>query len=166
MIETMTSQNIDLSSWGTLYIPSFMKIYFRHSKVEKGDTQTHRQHGDCISLYSFFQNKERTPYANPKCCGEKLCSCITCRQIFCICVCQINMFKAKRILTFRHGAFISNFQLLQAIIVIYLWNEWELVHLQWFSCHTCSMDWDTEELNPDLYVFISTHYMYVHSWAI
>jgi hypothetical protein len=24
-----------------------------------GDTQTHRQHGDHIRLFSFFQNKER-----------------------------------------------------------------------------------------------------------
>jgi hypothetical protein len=32
----------------------------RHSKVVKGYTQTHRQHGDCISLILFFLNTEIT----------------------------------------------------------------------------------------------------------
>jgi hypothetical protein len=32
------------------YIPSFIKI----SKVNTGDTQTHRQHGDLMSLFLFF----------------------------------------------------------------------------------------------------------------
>jgi hypothetical protein len=28
------------------------------SKVDRRDTQTHRQHGDCISLLLFFRNRE------------------------------------------------------------------------------------------------------------
>jgi hypothetical protein len=40
----------------------FHKDRFMHSKVDKvGYTNTHRQHGDCISLLLFFQNKERRP---------------------------------------------------------------------------------------------------------
>jgi hypothetical protein len=42
-----------------IYIPSFIKIGSgRHSKVDKGDTQTHRQNGDRVSLILFIQNKE------------------------------------------------------------------------------------------------------------
>jgi hypothetical protein len=29
-----------------------------HSKADMRDTQTYRPHGDAISLFSFFQNKE------------------------------------------------------------------------------------------------------------
>jgi hypothetical protein len=39
-------------------IYKFHKDCFRHSKVYRGDSQTHRQHGDLISLLLFFQNKE------------------------------------------------------------------------------------------------------------
>jgi hypothetical protein len=40
------------------YIPSFMKIgSVIHNLI--GGTQRHRQHGDCISLFLFFQSKER-----------------------------------------------------------------------------------------------------------
>jgi hypothetical protein len=34
------------------------KDWFSHSKDDWWDTQTYRQHGDCICLLSFFQNKE------------------------------------------------------------------------------------------------------------
>jgi hypothetical protein len=37
---------------------SFMKTWFRHSKVDKGETHTHRQYGDCISLLLVFRNKK------------------------------------------------------------------------------------------------------------
>jgi hypothetical protein len=47
-----------MGSGAMIYIPYFMKIGFRHSKVNKGNSQTHRQHGDRISLLSLFQNKE------------------------------------------------------------------------------------------------------------
>jgi hypothetical protein len=33
----------------------FHKDWFSHSKVDRGETQTHRQHGDRLSL--LFQNK-------------------------------------------------------------------------------------------------------------
>jgi mevalonate pyrophosphate decarboxylase len=35
----------------------YTKDWFRHSKVDRGDMQTHRQHGDFISLILFSQNK-------------------------------------------------------------------------------------------------------------
>jgi hypothetical protein len=36
----------------------FHKDWFRHSEVEKGNLQIHRQHGDLISLVLSFQKKE------------------------------------------------------------------------------------------------------------
>jgi hypothetical protein len=36
----------------------YHKDGFSHSKVDKGDTQIHRQHGDRISLLLFFLNKK------------------------------------------------------------------------------------------------------------
>jgi hypothetical protein len=36
----------------------FHKDWFRHSKFNRGETQTHREHGDGISLLLFFQNTE------------------------------------------------------------------------------------------------------------
>jgi hypothetical protein len=36
----------------------FHKVWFRHSKVDRGDTHTDTQQGDLIGLVSFFQNKE------------------------------------------------------------------------------------------------------------
>jgi hypothetical protein len=36
----------------------FHKDWFMHAKLNRGDTETYRQHGDLISLLSFFQNKE------------------------------------------------------------------------------------------------------------
>jgi hypothetical protein len=43
---------------GVINIRSFIKIWFRHSKVNRGDTQTHKECRDHISLLLFFQNKE------------------------------------------------------------------------------------------------------------
>jgi hypothetical protein len=37
---------------------SFTKIGSGIQKLIEGDTQTHRQHGDRISLLYFFRNKE------------------------------------------------------------------------------------------------------------
>jgi hypothetical protein len=49
----------EMSSGATLYIPSFSKIVSGIQKLmDEGDTQTHREHGDCISLLLFFNNKE------------------------------------------------------------------------------------------------------------
>jgi hypothetical protein len=36
----------------------FHKDWFSYSKVNMGDTQTHRQHGDRISLLLLIQSKE------------------------------------------------------------------------------------------------------------
>jgi hypothetical protein len=41
-----------------IYIPSFIKIGSGIQMMTEGDSQTHRQHGDLISLLLFFQNKE------------------------------------------------------------------------------------------------------------
>jgi hypothetical protein len=38
-------------------IPSVGEDWFRHSKIDKRDTQTHRQPGDRISIISFFFSK-------------------------------------------------------------------------------------------------------------
>jgi hypothetical protein len=46
---------IEMSSGAMIY--KFHKDWLRHSKVHKGDTQTHTLHGDRISLL-FLQNKE------------------------------------------------------------------------------------------------------------
>jgi hypothetical protein len=40
----------EMGSGVMIYIPSFIKIWFSHSKFDKGDIQTHRQHGNRISL--------------------------------------------------------------------------------------------------------------------
>jgi hypothetical protein len=46
-----------MRSGALIYIPSFIRI---GSDIQKliGATQTHRQHGDSISLLSFFSKKE------------------------------------------------------------------------------------------------------------
>jgi hypothetical protein len=36
----------------------FYKDWFKHLKVNSGDSQTQRQYGDSISLILFFQNEE------------------------------------------------------------------------------------------------------------
>jgi hypothetical protein len=41
-----------------IYIPSFIMIGSGIQKLIKGDSQTQRQHGDCVSLLLFFQNEE------------------------------------------------------------------------------------------------------------
>jgi hypothetical protein len=45
----------EMGSGATIYIPSFIKIGSGIKKLIKGDTQTHRQHGDLISLLLFFK---------------------------------------------------------------------------------------------------------------
>jgi hypothetical protein len=40
---------------GSAFMISFHKDWFRHSKVDRGDSQTHRQYGDLISLFYFFK---------------------------------------------------------------------------------------------------------------
>jgi hypothetical protein len=40
---------------------NFYKYWFRHSKVNVADTQTHRQHGDRTRVLLFLQTKENRP---------------------------------------------------------------------------------------------------------
>jgi hypothetical protein len=49
---------VEMGSGAVIYIPSFIKIGSGILKLMRGDSQTHRQHEDRISLLSFFQNKE------------------------------------------------------------------------------------------------------------
>jgi hypothetical protein len=44
---------VEVGSGATIYIPSFIKIGSGIQKLIRGDTQTHRQHGD-INLPLFF----------------------------------------------------------------------------------------------------------------
>jgi hypothetical protein len=49
----------EMGSGAMIYIPSLIKIVSGIQKLMRGDSQTHRQHGDRISLLKNFQNKER-----------------------------------------------------------------------------------------------------------
>jgi hypothetical protein len=54
---------IETGSSAMIYVPSFIKIGSGVHKLtgeihRHTDAQTHRQHGDRISLLSFFQNEE------------------------------------------------------------------------------------------------------------
>jgi hypothetical protein len=49
---------VEMDSGAKIYIQNFVKIGSAIQKFIGGDTQTHRQHGDRISLLLFFQNKE------------------------------------------------------------------------------------------------------------
>jgi hypothetical protein len=48
---------VEMGLGAVIYIPSFVKIGPGIQKLKEG-TQTHRQHGDRISLLLFFKNKE------------------------------------------------------------------------------------------------------------
>jgi hypothetical protein len=58
---------IEMNSGATICIPSFIKIVSGIQKLmDGGDTQTHRKHGDCISLLLFFKHKEtKLKYISP-----------------------------------------------------------------------------------------------------
>jgi hypothetical protein len=49
---------IEMASGAIVYTPSFIQICLGIQKLIGGDTQTHREHGDSISLLLFFINKE------------------------------------------------------------------------------------------------------------
>jgi hypothetical protein len=49
---------VEMGSGVMIYIPSFIKIDSGIQKLKREDTQTHRQHGDLMSLFLFFQRKE------------------------------------------------------------------------------------------------------------
>jgi hypothetical protein len=45
---------VEMGSGAMIYIPSFIGIGSDIQKLILWDTQTHREHGDRISLFSFF----------------------------------------------------------------------------------------------------------------
>jgi hypothetical protein len=50
---------VEMGSGVVIYVHTkFHKDRFRHSEVNRGDTQIHIQKGDLVSLFLFFQNKE------------------------------------------------------------------------------------------------------------
>jgi hypothetical protein len=49
---------VEMGSGAMIYIPSFIKNGSGIQKLICGDTQTHREHGDLISLLLFFRNKQ------------------------------------------------------------------------------------------------------------
>jgi hypothetical protein len=53
--------SFEMGSGAMIYIPSLIKIGSGIQKLMRGVSQTHRQHGDFISLLLFFQNKESRP---------------------------------------------------------------------------------------------------------
>jgi hypothetical protein len=62
---------VEMGSGAMVYIISFIKIGSSIQRLIEGDSQTHRQHGDLISLLLFFQNKENALKSkeNPLCGG-------------------------------------------------------------------------------------------------
>jgi hypothetical protein len=51
--------SIEMGSGAVICIPSFIKIGSGIEKLIGGDTQTHRQQGDLISLLSFKKEKRK-----------------------------------------------------------------------------------------------------------
>jgi hypothetical protein len=49
---------VEMGSYAMIYIPSFIKINSGIQQLIGGDLQTHRQHGDSMSILLFLQNKE------------------------------------------------------------------------------------------------------------
>jgi hypothetical protein len=49
---------VEMGSGAIIYIPNIRKIGSVIHKLIREDSQTHRQHGNIISLLLFFQNKE------------------------------------------------------------------------------------------------------------
>jgi hypothetical protein len=50
---------VEMSSGAIMYIPTLIKIDSGIQKLIGVHTQTHREHGDLISLLIFFHNKKR-----------------------------------------------------------------------------------------------------------
>jgi hypothetical protein len=48
----------EMGQGALIYIPGLIKTGSAIQKLIGRDTQTHRQHGDCVSLVSFFKYKE------------------------------------------------------------------------------------------------------------
>jgi hypothetical protein len=49
---------VEMGSGAMIYIASYINIGSDIQQVIRGDSQTHRQQGDRISLLLYFQNKE------------------------------------------------------------------------------------------------------------
>jgi hypothetical protein len=49
---------VEMDSIAMIYMPSYIQIVSGIQKLITGDSQTHRQYGDCISLLLFFQNTD------------------------------------------------------------------------------------------------------------
>jgi hypothetical protein len=50
--------SVQMGSGALIHTPNFIKIDSAVQKLIEGESQTHRQHGDLISLLLFFHNKE------------------------------------------------------------------------------------------------------------
>jgi hypothetical protein len=48
---------IEMDSGGMIYIPSIMKIGSAIQKLIRGNMHTHRQEGDLIRLFLFFEKQ-------------------------------------------------------------------------------------------------------------
>jgi hypothetical protein len=51
--------DVEMGSVTMMCIPSFIKICSIIQKLQGGDSQTHKQHGDLLSLLLLFQNTAR-----------------------------------------------------------------------------------------------------------
>jgi hypothetical protein len=52
-------QDVETGSVTMIHIPNFINIISGIQKLmEVGDSQTHKEYGNSIRLFSFFQNKE------------------------------------------------------------------------------------------------------------
>jgi hypothetical protein len=56
--EAFMKYAVEMDSGAMTYIPCFIKIGSGIQKLMEEDSQTCRQHGDRISILSYFQNKE------------------------------------------------------------------------------------------------------------
>jgi hypothetical protein len=54
----MYNYAVEMGSGAVIYIPSFIRTGSGIQNLIGEDTQTHRHHGDLISVLLFFQNKE------------------------------------------------------------------------------------------------------------
>jgi hypothetical protein len=58
-MEEFLKYAIEMGSGAMIYLPRFIKIGSAIQKLIGGCKQTHRQHGDRISLFPFLQNNNR-----------------------------------------------------------------------------------------------------------
>jgi hypothetical protein len=58
---------VEMGSSATIYIPSFEKSGSGIKKFMRGDSQTHRQRGDRISLLRLIKADNKTDHGSSKC---------------------------------------------------------------------------------------------------